>query len=409
MKLSLGLDLGNQNFHLVLGSQTKSLRPRILAALERPSAGLSKGSVVDPEELIQALKSVLAELKINFKHLPKNVTVNVSGPHSSVRSSRGMIAISRGDGEISEFDINQVIQKSKDINLTVNKNILHAIPREYTVDDLTGIKDPLGMHGIKLEVDSIIVEGFLPNIKTINKCLDEAGTRVGVTVFSPLAAAHSTISKKQEEVGTAIVDLGAERTGLAVFDDGKLLTATTFPVGTNHITHDVAICLKTSLDIAEKIKLTFGSAISNEVSRKDTIDLSKISKELDAQVSRRYLAEIVEARLEEIFDFVNEELKKVGRQGKLPGGVVLVGGGAKMPQIIEFVKAYLRLPTRIGHSINLELEDTSDELAEIIDDPSFATASGLFLWGLNSDISEGVRFSSPFLSRLKRIVKMFMP
>ena len=233
--------------------------------------------------------------------------------------------------------------------------------------------------------------------------------RVGVTVFSPLAAAHSTISKKQEEVGTAIVDLGAERTGLAVFDDGKLLTATTFPVGTNHITHDVAICLKTSLDIAEKIKLTFGSAISNEVSRKDTIDLSKISKELDAQVSRRYLAEIVEARLEEIFDFVNEELKKVGRQGKLPGGVVLVGGGAKMPQIIEFVKAYLRLPTRIGHSINLELEDTSDELAEIIDDPSFATASGLFLWGLNSDISEGVRFSSPFLSRLKRIVKMFMP
>ncbi len=409
MKIILGLDLGNQNFHLVLGTQTKNLKPKILAALEHPSAGLTKGSVVDFDEFVQSLEKILGDLKIKHKHLPKDVVINVSGPHSATRLGRGMIAVSRADGEISENDINQVIQKSQDINLTANKTILHVIPREYTVDDLTGIKDPAGMHGIKLEVESLMIEGFLPNIKTIKKSFSEINHRVASTIFTPLAAAYSSLSKKQEEVGTALVDLGAESTGLAVFEDGKLLSVTTLPVGANHITHDIAICLKTSLDIAEKVKLTFGSAIPTEVSRKETIDLSKVSKEFTSEISRRYLAEIIEARLEEIFDFVNDELKKIGRQGKLPGGIVLVGGGAKLPQIVDFVKNYLRLPSRIGHPVNLQLEETSEEIAETVDDPAFAVATGLFLWALNESGNEKISMPSPFLSKIKKIAKIFLP
>ena len=409
MKLILGLDLGNQNFRLVLGTITKSGKPKILAALERPSAGLSKGSVVDFEDLTQALKETFGELKNIFKHSPKNVVINVSGPHSAIKTGRGVIAISRADGEISENDINQAIQKSQEINLTANKTILHTIPREFTVDDLTGIKDPIGMHGIKLEVDSLIVEGFLPNIKTIRKCFNEINRRISELVFTPLAASRSSISKKQEEVGTAIVDLGAEITSLAVFEDGKILTAAVFPWGANHITHDIAICLKTSLDTAEKVKLAYGSAIPFDVSRRDTIDLSKISKEFTHEISRRYLAEIIEARLEEIFDFLNEELKKINRQGKLPGGVVLTGGGAKLPQIVDFVKNHLRLPARIGHPVNLDGEDTKGELLELIDDPAFAVATGLFLVGLDSLGSEKITLSSPFLSKLKKIAKIFLP
>lgn len=409
MKIILGLDLGNQNFRLVLGTQTKSLKPKILAALEYPSAGLSKGSVIDFDEFVQSLERVLEDLKSRYKHLPKAIIVNVSGPHSATKLGRGMIAISRADGEISENDINQVIQKSQDINLTANKTVLHVIPREYTVDDLTGIKDPAGMHGIKLEVESLIIEGFLPNIKTIKKSFSEINHRISEMIFTPLAACRSSLSKKQEEVGTALVDLGAESTGLAVFEDGKLLTITTLPVGASHITHDIAICLKTSLDIAEKVKLTFGSAIPTEVSRKETIDLSKVSKEFTNEISRRYLAEIIEARLEEIFDFVNDELKKIGRQGKLPGGIVLIGSGAKLPQIVDFVKNYLRLPARIGHPVNLQLEDTSEEIAEIVDDPAFAVATGLFLLGLDALGNEKISMPSPFLSKIKKIAKMFLP
>jgi len=409
MKIILGLDLGNQNLRLVLGTQTKNLKPKILVALERPSAGLSKGSVVDFEEFIQSLESALTELKTTHKHLPKAIMINVSGPHSATKISRGMIAVSRADGEISEHDVIQVVQKSQDINLTANKTLLHVIPREYTVDDLTGIKDPTGMHGIKLEVESFIIEGFLPNIKTVQKSFSEINHRLSGMIFTPLAASRSSLSKKQQEVGAAIIDLGAESTNLAVFEDGKLLTTATLPVGANHITHDIAICLKTSLDIAEKVKLTFGSAIAMEVSRRETLDLSKISREFTAEISRRFLAEIIEARLEEIFDLINDELKKINRQQKLPGGIVLVGGGAKLPQIVDFVKNYLRLPARIGHPVNLQLEDTKEEVAELVDDPAFAVATGLFLWGLDNLGTEKISMPSPFLSKVKKIAKIFLP
>ncbi len=409
MKYILGLDLGNQNFRLVLGTQTKNFKPKIICVLERPSEGLSRGSIVDFESFVKSLKKTLDEFKTIVGHLPKNAVINVMGPHFAVKVGKGAAPISRADGEISEADTGQVLEKSKNISVSPNKMILHVISREYKVDDLAGIKDPVGMHGIKLEVESLIVEIFHPNIKTIKKAFDEIGYKISEMVFTPLASAIVCLSKKQEEVGTAIIDLGAENTNLTVYENGKILTATSFPVGANHITHDIAICLKTSLDIAEKIKLTYGSAIASEVSRKDTIDLSKISRELDNEISKKYLAEIIEARLEEIFDFIAEELKKIGRQGKLPGGAVLVGGGAKLPQIVEFTKSYLKLPARIGHPVKLELEDTTEEIAEIIDDPSFAVADGLFWWALNSLNTGKINIPSPLLSKLKKIVKIFVP
>ncbi|HNW96708.1 MAG TPA: cell division protein FtsA [Candidatus Paceibacterota bacterium] len=409
MKYILGLDLGNQNFRLVLGTQTKNFKPRIICVLERPSEGLSKGSIVDFENFVKSLKRTLDEFKGIVGRLPKNAVINVMGPHFSVKVGKGAAPVSRADGEISEADTAQVLEKSKNISVSPNKMILHVISREYKVDDLEGIKDPIGMHGIKLEVESLIVEIFHPNIKTIKKAFDEIDYKIEDMVFTPLASAWACLSKKQEEVGTAVIDLGAENTNLSVYEDGKILTATSFPVGANHITHDIAICLKTSLDIAEKIKLAYGSAIASEVSRKDTIDLSKISRELDNEISKKYLAEIIEARLEEIFDFVADELKKIGRQGKLPGGLVLVGGGAKLPQIVDFAKSYLKLPARIGHPVKLELEDTPEEIAEIIDDPSFAVADGLFLWAFNNMSSGKINIPSPLLSRLKKIVKIFVP
>ncbi len=264
------------------------------------------------------------------------------------------------------------------------------------------------MHGIKLEVDSLIIEGFLPNMKTISKSFEEVGLKIDDRIFKPLSSVRAVVSKKQEEVGLILIDLGADSTSFVVFEEGKLLSAGCLPIGSNHITHDIAICLKVSLDIAEKIKIRFGSAVANEIQKKETIDLSNISSELEGEISKRYLAEIIEARLEEIFDLISLELKKIGRSGKLPCGVILVGGGARMPYIVNFAKNYLRLPAKIGRP-NLDKDVASEEILKVLNDPAFASAVGVFLLSLDSYNSETSHIPSSFLSKIKRIGKMFLP
>lgn len=410
MKQILGLDLGNRNFRFVLGHQNKNLKPVITTAFESPSVGISKGSIIDVDDFIESLKISFDELSdLASGRRPKNLSITVAGPHINIKQSRGVIAISRADGEISSFDIDSVIAKSQDINLSQNKQLLHVVPREYTVDDLKGIKDPLGMHGIKLEVDSLIIEGFSPNLKTINKSFEELGFKIEDKIFKPLAAARAAISRKQEEAGCILIDLGAESTGFAVFEEGKLITIGSAPIGANHITHDLAICLKTSLDVAENIKINYGSAVTGEVKRKDIINLSKVDDSLEGEVSRKYLAEIIEARMEEIFDFISVELKKINRFAKLPGGVILVGAGAKLPYVAGFAKNYLRLPAKIGRPVNLEEGDTSEEIMEIVDDPAFVSAVGVFLLAMDNLSAEVSHTPSSFLSKIKKIGKMFLP
>lgn len=410
MKNLLGLDLGNHNFRFVFGHQNKNLKPEIIAAFEAPSSGISKGSVVDVDEFVSSLKSGFDELNdLVGSRKSKTASITVAGPHISIKQGKGGIAVSRADGEISSFDIESVIAKSQDVNLGQNKFLLHVVPREYAVDDLRGIKDPLGMHGIKLEVDSLIIEGFLPNIKTINKSFEEIGVRVEDKIFKPLAAARAAVSRKQEEVGCILIDLGAESTGFAVFEEGKLITVGSAPIGAGHITHDLAICLKTSLDIAEKIKVNHGSAVAGEVQKKDVVDLSRINSNLEGEVSKKYLAEIIEARMEEIFDFIASELKKINKFAKLPGGVILVGAGAKLPYTTSFVKNYLRLPARIGRPVNLEEDSGLEEIMEIVDDPSFVSAVGVFLLSMDNIGAEVSRMPAPFLSKIKKIGKMFLP
>lgn len=410
MRLILGLDLGNQNFRAVVGTQTKNFQPQVLDALEIPANGLAKGVVVDYEDFLANLTNIFQKLK-ELKYSPKYIFINVSDPHTTLRIAKSAVGVSRADNQISDFDIEQLYRRCQESTSSHNKILLHLIPREYVVDDLKGIKDPVGMHGIKVELESLIIEGFIPHLKTIQKAFEELKRKITEPVFTPLASARSCLSKKQKEVGVALIDIGADTTSLAVFEDDKLLTANVFPVGSNHITQDIAICLKTSLEIAEKIKLTFGCASADEVSRKEIIDLTKISKEFEGGINRRFLSEIIEARLEEIFDFVNEELKKINRSARLPAGVVLVGGGSRLPEIVNFVKNYLRLPARLGHPINLNLENIRENLAEILDDPTFAVANGLFLWGIDYlNTQEGKLITPPsFLSKIKKFFRIFLP
>ena len=230
------------------------------------------------------------------------------------------------------------------------------------------------MSGTRLEAEVLIVEGASPFVKNLSKCVHQSGIDVDEFVFSPLAAAKSVLSKKQKDLGVVVVDMGGGTTGVSVFEDGSILRAAALPVGAGHITNDIAIGLRISVETAEKIKLEYGMALPEEVSKKDKMNLAEVGNEDEELVSRRYVAEIIKARLMEIFSMVDKELKSIGRSGMLPAGVVLTGGGAKLPGIIDVAKETLRLPVQIGFPIELS------GVVDRVDDPSFATAIGLLMW-----------------------------
>jgi len=411
MKPILAIDLGNQNLRLILAQQTKDFKLKILAVLEKPSDGLSKGSIVDYGVFVDTLFEAFEDLK-KMGFSPKSVIVNVASSHTNFKIAKVVGGVARNDGEITKYDIDQLLEKFKETaNEANNRKVLHIVPREYIVDDLTNIKDPIGMHGYRLEIEAAIIEVFLPHLKTLQKAFGELKKNISQEVFSPLASSHSCLTKKQMTVGSIMIDLGAENTGFAIFEEDRLLDSGIINLGSNSITHDIAICLKIPLEEAEKIKIMYGNALSSEVNRKESIDLSKMSKEVKSEINKRYLAEIIEARLEEIFGMINAEIKKINCYNKLAGGAVLVGGGAKMPGIVDFSKKYLRLPAKIGYPINLDYAETNEKFIDLIDDPSFVLATGLLYWGLNN-VEKKVAIDShkiPFLNKLKKFFKIFLP
>ncbi len=407
-QLILGLDIGTANIKGVIGGLSKSRKPYILQVFKRPSLGVRKGVVVDLEELTLTLSQIVSEVKSINRSALENVFVNIGSNQATARFSRGFIAVSRADSEISRDDIERSIQASAAIRLPSNRSIIHIIPREFFVDAVA-VKDPLGLFGTRLEVDSLIIDAFAPIVKNLSNCLKAAGIADFQTIFSPLAGARAVLSKTQSDLGVVLVDIGAGTTGISVFEENKLLHTSVLPIGSSNITNDIAIGFKTRIEAAERLKCYFGFAQCKELSRRDTVDLSKVSPELKGSISRRFLSEIIEVRLAEILELVNGELIKLGKAVKLPGGVVIIGGGAKIPGVVELAKRELRLPTQIGtiqkDQFEVELDADSKEL---IENPEFAGSVGLFLWGCD----EMKKQASPafgVLSKVGHFFRQFLP
>lgn len=409
----VGVDVGTACVRAVqakLDQQTGAFN--IIGASEVPSAGLRRGVIVDIEEAVSSISSALEKVERMTGVPVAAANVSVGGNHISSVSSHGVIAVSRADGEITENDIIRCIDASQAISIPQNKEVLHVFPKTFTLDGQTGIKDPAGMSGIRLEVDTIIVQAGLPFIKNLNRAVMQAGLEIEDLVLAPCAAAESVLSKRQKDLGVCLVDLGAGTTSIAVYEEGDLLHTSVLPLGSMHITNDVAIGLRCGIETAEKVKLLYGHCNPNEISKEEEIDLSKLDKSEDQSTSRQYVVEIIEARLEEIFRMVISELKKIQRDGKLPAGIVLTGGGSKMPGMVEFAKKNLRLPTVLGKPQNVST------VIDRVDDPSFATAVGLVLWGgkfsaKNSAAELGGMvkniMSNEGVAKLRKWFKSFLP
>ena len=369
-----GLDIGTANIKGVVGFISKNQKPCIIHAFQKPSAGMRKGAVADQEELSGILSQVASEVKSIEKSALENVFVGIGSSQVSARFSRGFIAVSRGDSEISRDDIERSIQASAAIRLPSNRSIVHIIPREFFVDAIA-VKDPSGLFGTRLEVDSLIIDAFSPVVKDLSNCLKLAGITEFHPIFNPLAGARAVLPKSQSDLGVVLIDIGAGTTGMSVFEENRLLHVTILPIGSANITNDIAIGFKTNIEAAEKLKCSFGFAQYKTLSRRDSVDLAKISPELKGSISQKFLSEIIEVRLAEILELVNKELTKIGKAAQLPGGAVIIGGGAGVPGVVELVKKELRLPVQIGaiqkDQFDIELDEDSREL---IGSPRFASA-----------------------------------
>ena len=408
----VGLDVGT---HAVRAVQAKYNQEKnefnIIGAAEVESHGVRRGVIVDIEETVSCISKSLERLERMTGVPVASANVSVSGGHVSAMQSHGVIAVSRADGEISEADIIRCIDASQAISIPQNREVVHVFPKTFTLDGQTGIRDPLGMSGIRLEVDSVIVQAGLPFVKNLTKAVMQAGLEVDDLVLAPLGASEAVLNKRQKDLGVCLVDLGAGTTSMAVFEESDLVHTVVLPVGSQHITNDIAIGLRCSIDTAERVKLDYGHSEPKAVSRDEEIDLSKIDPSEEQSTTRSYVVEIIEARLEEIFNMVNAELKKISRDGKLPAGVVLTGGGANLPGVADFAKKHLRLPVTIGKLQNITT------IIDRVQDPSFATVSGLALWGEEFGGSSEASLSStinkflkhPKTEKVKNWFKSFLP
>src|SRR3989338_3224459 len=331
-----GLDIGTAYTRVVTGQYNpQDGNFYIVGCGEVPSAGISKGVIVSIEDAVSSITAALEQTERMIGSPIERLFAGISGLHIITQESKGVITVSRPNGEIKEDDVERVIAAAQSVATPPNYDILHVIPKDFSIDNQTGIKDPLAMTGIRLEVNTQIILGLSSQIKNITKAVYRTGVEIDDLVLSILANAESVLSKRQKELGVALVNIGESITSVAVFEEGDLLTTSVLPLGSNHITADIAIGLRTSLDIAEDIKLEYGQAAPEAVNKREEINLSDFSESEEGTVSLKYISEIIEARMEEIFDMVDKELIAIDRSGLLPAGVVITGGGAQLPGIIE--------------------------------------------------------------------------
>lgn len=374
-----GLDIGSYAVRVAVGKLVPSAEGReqihIIGAVEVPSAGVNKGTVTNLEDAVSSISRALEQAE-RITGLPiNNAWAGISGGHIISQESRGVIGVGRSDGEIRDEDVERAIEAARTVATPTNYEIIHVIPKCFTVDGQRGIKDPVGMNGIRLEVDALIIQGLGSQIKNLTKAVYRTGLDIEDLVFSILATAEAVVSDRQKELGVCVVNIGASTTSLVVFEEGDVLHTAVLPIGSDHITSDIAIGLRTSIEVAEQVKLHYATCIPDEIQKKEDINLAELGAPEAEIVGRKFVAEITEARVQEIFEHVDKELKRVERSGMLPAGVILTGGGSKLVGMLEAAKSALRLPVSLGNAIGVT------SVIDRTNDPAMTTAIGLVLWG----------------------------
>jgi len=414
-KIITGLDIGTSNIKALV-VEKRGNEWNVLSYSQIPSFGLRRGSVVNVEETARNIQILMSNIEKDCGRRINSAYVNIGGSHLYVTPSDGLISVSRADHIISQEDIERVLQATRAINIPMNEEILDVFPKEFIIDDQKGVKHPLGLSGVRLQARVLLLCYFQQNFINLTQAVLGAKIQIDDIIPSPLAAAEAVLTREQKETGVALIDIGSSTTSLAVFEEGDLIHLAIFPLGSSNITNDLAIGLKTEIAIAEDIKKQHGACVVPEKNEKDTIvktlssnGAKKKKLEISNQThspsfTKKDLVSIIEPRVSEILDLMQKELKKIGRQELLPGGIVLTGGGSKLPKIKELAKDHLKLPCKVAAPKNI---------VGLEEDPALSTVVGLVMSSPDfyeeSNINLPFGFMKNWNSKFKKMFRVFIP
>ena len=373
--LVVGLDVGTTKICAVVGQIDDDGAIDIIGIGVHPSKGLRKGVVVNIDSTVESIQKAVHEAELMSGVQIDSAFVGIAGGHIKGFNSRGVIAISGKGREVTQADADRVIDAAKAVALPVDREVIHVLPQEFIIDDQGGIKEPLGMSGVRLEAEVHIVTAAVTSAQNIIKCVNRAEIEVSDIVLEQLASAEATLLPDEKELGVVLLDIGGGTTGMAIFLRGSIWHSSVISLGGEHITNDIAIGLRTPSHEAEEIKKKYGCAMTSLVKGDETIEVPSVGGRKARVLSRQLLCEIVQPRVEEIFSLVNREIQKTGYEDAIAAGIVVTGGTSKMEGIAELAEQIFDLPVRMG------VPKGVGGLVDVISSPQYATGVGLVLYG----------------------------
>lgn len=372
----VGLDIGTTKICAIVGEIVED-GVDIIGIGTAPSRGLRKGVVINIESTVESIRKAVEEAEVISGTQIHSVFTGIAGGHIRGINSHGICALR--DHEVRAADVDKAIDAAQAVAIPLDREVIHVIPQEFVVDDQDGIRDPVGMSGVRLEAKVHIVTAAVTSAQNIVKCCNRAGLNVNDIILEQLAAAESTLTPEEKDLGVAIIDIGGGTSDLAVFSGGSLVHTSVLSIGGNHIANDIAIGLRTPLVDAERIKQRHGCALSSLVGREETIEVASVGGRSDRVISRQILSEIVEPRVEEIFTLIKQEIAKSGYEDMIASGIVLTGGSNLLEGMPELAEQIFNLPVRRG------IPKGIGGLVDVVKSPLHATSVGLVLYGSRND------------------------
>ncbi|HEY0604548.1 MAG TPA: cell division protein FtsA [Herpetosiphonaceae bacterium] len=374
----VGIDVGTTKICTMVAEVRPDSRINVLGVGLTPSKGLDKGVVVNIDDAVNAIATSVEKAERLSGYRIGTAYVGIAGKHVQSLNSRGVVAISRPDHEITGMDVSRAVESAQAVAIPTQREIIHVIPRAYIVDGHENIRDPVGMSGYRLEVETHIVTGEVMAIQNLIKSVERAGVIIDDLVLQPLASGEAVLTAEDKDRGVVLVDIGGGTTDIAIFIQGGIWHSVVIPVGGNHLTNDIVYVLHTPHNTAEYLKLKYGSAIAREPEEgeDDLIKTESFAPGEHQDISRYHLNQIIQARCEQIVELIAAEIRRSGYEGLLPAGIVLTGGSSQLPGFDELVREMLGMPVRIGSPSNLT------GLSDAVDSPPYATGVGLVKWGM---------------------------
>jgi cell division protein FtsA len=374
-RIVVGIDAGTSKVTTLIAEVSRNRNVHVIGVGVAPSRGVRKGVVVDIDETVESITASVEKAERVSGYKVERAVVGIAGAHIASLNNRGVVAITHPDRTITEDDVSRAVDAARVITIPSNREIIHTIPRHFIVDGQEGVRNPVGMLGYRLDVEAHIVTGAVTAIQNLLKCFHNTDIEVDQVILEPLAAGEAVLTEEEKEMGVALVDIGGGTTEIAIFTEGSVCHTGMIGVGGNHITNDISVRLRAPFDEADELKIKFAHALSSEIDPNEMVEVTTFGRSHISSVPRIEICEVAEARLQETFQLIQQEIARSGYDGLLPAGVVIVGGTAQLSGVVELGNDVIRLPIRPG------IPRGVNGLVDSISDPGYATSVGLTLWG----------------------------